>query len=352
MNLIKYTLILLLFATSCKKEEKDDQVITGKDGFKNGLLVLNEGLFQHNNSSLTWVDLENGEVTENLFLNINDRLLGDTGNDMVSYGGKIYITVTGSSTLEILDKKSLKSIGQIQFNYNNQSQEPRKIAYHENAIYVTSFDGYVTAIDTTSLNITKRIKVGRNPEGICVSNQSLYVANSGGLDFQNPDTTVFQIDLNTLNVVDTFTVGKNPGAIIADEFDNVYVVKRGDYASDPAELIRINTQSKTITNLGITATSLSMRNNQLYLSYFDHGSGSSAVSIYDCASQTIITNNFINNQDITTLYGVTPYLEDELICQDAMDFTNTGYLRFFNLTGQLTNSIKVGLNPNTTIHYE
>lgn len=350
MNSIKYFFIALLFLTSCKKETTEDTPLS--NNLKNGILVLNEGLFQHNNSSLSWVDLSTNEVTNDVFLDKNSRPLGDTGNDMIVYGGKIYIAVTGSSTVEVLEKKTLKSVKQIQFNYNNQSQEPRKLAFHEGNVFVSSFDGYVSVIDTASLNINKRIKVGRNPEGICVSNQSLYVANSGGLDFQNVDTTVFEIDLNSMNVVDTFIVGGNPGSIISDNFNNVYVVKRGDYSSDPSELIRINTIDKTVTNLGIAVSTLSKRGDLLYLSYFNHNTASSEVSIFDCSTQTLVNPNFINNQVITTLYGVTPFKNDQIICLDAMSFTNTGYLRFFNQSGNLTKNIQVGLNPNSIIHYE
>lgn len=350
MNSIKYIFIVLLFLTSCKKDKSQESKMN--KSMKNGILVLNEGLFQHNNSTLSWVDLSNNEVHNDVFLEKNNRPLGDTGNDMIVYGGKIYIAVTGSSTVEVLDKNTLKSVKQIQFNYNNQSQEPRSLAYHNGKVFVSSFDGYVSAIDTASFQITKRIKVGRNPEGICVSNHSLFVANSGGLDFQNVDTTVFEIDLNSMSIVDTFFVGKNPGSIIADDFNNVYVVKRGDYSANPSELIRINTVDKTVTNLGIAVSTMSKRGNLIYLSYFNHSNSTSAVSIFDCATQTLINPNFINNQDITTLFGVVPYKTYELICLDAMSFTNTGYLRFFNQSGNLTNSIKVGLNPNSIIHYE
>jgi len=341
--------IALLFFTSCKKEENKPSVA---ENYTNGILVLNEGLFQHNNSSLSWLDLSTNEVTTDLFLSINNRPIGDTGNDMLLYGSKLYIAVTGSSTIEVLDRNSLKSIKQIPFNYNNQSQEPRKLVVHNGKVFVSSFDGYVTAIDTSSLQITKRIKVGRNPEGMCISNNSLYVANSGGLDFGNSDTTVFEIDLSSLNIIDTFVVGDNPGDMIADDYNNVYLVKRGNNGSNPSELVRINTTNKSVVNLGIPVTTIAKRGGLLYLSHFNYNTNSSTVSIFDCSSQTLINPNFISNQDLTTLYGVIPYKSDQLICIDAMSFTNSGYLRFFNSSGQLTNSFNVGLNPNSIIHYE
>src|SRR5690554_7499977 len=57
------------------------------------------------------------------------------------------------------------------------------------SVFVSSYDGYVSAIDTSSLTVTNRIKVGRNPEGICISNNSLFVANSGGLDYKDRKST-------------------------------------------------------------------------------------------------------------------------------------------------------------------
>lgn len=351
MNSIKYLLVILLFFVSCKKDNTTPDNEKGKS-YKNGILVLNEGLFQQNNSSLSWLDLVTKEVKKDIFLTINDRPLGDTGNDMILYGGKIYIVVTGSSTIEVIDKNTLESIKQIQFNYNNQAQQPRQITSYEGKVFVSSFDGYVTAIDTTTLKIKKRIKVGRNPEGIYVLNHSLYVSNSGGLDADNLDSTVFEINLNTLSVVDTFVVGKNPGDIIGDDYNNIYVVKRGDYNNDLSELVRINTTDHSVVNLGLSTTTLAKKGDLLYLSEYNFNTASSKVALFDCSSQSIVDPSFISNQDITTLYGVVPYESNQLICIDAMNFTNSGYLRFFNSSGQLTKNYNVGLNPNSIIIYQ
>ncbi len=330
---------------SCKKDVVENPI---PNQFSDGLLVLNEGLFHQNNSTLDWIDLKTEEVSSNIFESINQRLLGDTGNDLLLYGGKIYIAATTSSTVEILNRNDLKSIKQISFNYNNQAQEPRYFAKHKNKVFVTSFDGYVSAIDTTTLNVTKRIKVGRNPDGICISGNSIFVANSGGLDFGNMDSTVMQIDLNTLEVVDTFVVGENPGRMIADDYGNAYVVKQGDYINNPSELVKINTQTKEIVNLQIPATSIAKDGDKLYISHYDFNTGNSIVSIYNSASQSLENPNFINSNSIETLYGIFPF-EGGIICLDAMNYTNSGYLRFFDSNGTLKKSIHVGLNPTAIL---
>lgn len=350
MNSIKYILILLLFV-GCKKDEIEPSEDLPSN-YSNGILVLNEGLFQQNNSTLSWIDLNSNEIRQDLFLEINDRLLGDTGNDLKRYGGKVYIVVNASSTVEVLDAYTLKSLKQIQLNYQSQGQQPRRIAFWSGKAYVSSYDGYVNIIDTNSLNVTNRIEVGQNPEDLTVMNDHLFVSNSGGLSFPNVDSTVFQIDLNTNQVVDTFVVGKNPGDIISDGNQNIYVVKRGDFNTNPSELIKINVSTGIIENTSLPASTLSKDENYMYISYYNYNSSNSSVSLFELNTETLINSNLIGSNDITTLYGSFGFKNGQIICLDAANFTNTGFLKLFNQSGSLTSSYQVGLNPNKILIYE
>ena len=107
MRLNSLVVIILIILSSCKKEINPSTEISK---LENGMLVLCEGLFQQNNSSLSWINLQNEEVDVDFFNSKNGRLLGDTGNDMQIYGGKIYIVVNNSNTLEILSKSTGESI--------------------------------------------------------------------------------------------------------------------------------------------------------------------------------------------------------------------------------------------------
>lgn len=343
-------MFVILVVLACNKEEETDSPAASK--YTNGLLVLHEGLFQQNNSTLAWVDLETKEVVNDLFLEKTGRLLGDTGNDMKRYGGKIYIVVNASSTLEIIDAATFESVKQIDMTYKEKAQQPRRITFIKNKAYISSFDGYVNVVDTASLSITQRIKVGANPEGITSYQDFVYVANSGGLNFPEVDSTVYKIDASTKTVVDSFHIGANPGGVEVDQDGNVYVVKRGNYDDDPAELIFVNSSSGEVTNLGISASGITKKENQLYISYFDHDTQNSNVSLYDMGSKSIVSNALVDGSEIQTLYGLLPFVDNTLICLDAMGYTNSGYLIFFDENGTLTQRISVGLNPNTVIHYE
>lgn len=351
MNFSKWIIIALLFV-ACNKEDKNNEEDNTSDEVNNGLLVLNEGLFQQNNSTLSWVDFATDNVKSDVFLNKNNRLLGDTGNDIKRYGGKIYIVVNASSTVEILDAKTLKSIKQIDMTYNGVAQQPRYIDFYQNKAYISSFDGYVNELDTSQLKITKRLAVGANPEGISIANDIAYVANSGGLNFPDVDTTVYAIDLTNFTIQDTFVVGENPGRVVAHESGNVYVVKRGDHGSNPSELIHINTNNGEVTNTGVSASGIFRFDDEMLITYLDESSQNSTVASFDLNSNSITQNNIIDGSEIQTLYGISRLPDGTIVCMDAMGYTNAGYLRFFTPNGSLKKSINVGLNPNNVIYYE
>lgn len=89
--------------------------------------------------------------------------MGDTANDMALYGGKLYIVVNVSSTIEVIDFQTGVSIKQIpMLAENGSSRQPRHITFHKDKAYVCSYDGTVARIDTTSLEIDALTKAGRN----------------------------------------------------------------------------------------------------------------------------------------------------------------------------------------------
>lgn len=340
----------MLLCFSCKKKLEEPTNNTFE--LEDGILVLNEGLFQQNNSSISWVNLSNQEVITDIFLKKNERYLGDTGNDMQVYGGKIYVVVSSSSTIEVLDKTNLKSIKQIQLHYNNQAQQPRSIAFYGKKAYVTSYDGFVNVIDTASFIVEQRILVGANPEGIAVVNDHLYVANSGGLNWPNVDSTVYAIDLNTHLISHTFHVGANPGALVGGSNGQIYVIKRGNYSADPSELVIIDPINQIISNTGIPATLLASSGNKIYIGYYNYTTQQSQVSILSQVSNTIMEPNAISGHSIQTLYGIQPLNDGRFICLDARGFTNLGEALLFDATGNFYQAHQVGLNPNKILYYE
>jgi YVTN family beta-propeller protein len=355
MRLIKFIFILLLIV-GCKKKNptKVDDSKLDSSLLKNGMLVLCEGLFQQNNATISWVDFSNNITDDLFFTNKTGRLLGDTGNDMKIYGGKIYVVVNVSSTIEVLDKSNGKSLKQISMMNGNIAKQPRSIAFYGSNAFVTCFDGYVDVIDTTSLSITKRIKVGSNPEGLTVSNSKLYVTNSGGLNTTKLDSTVSIINLISLEEIEKIIVGENPGSIITGSKGDVFVIARGDYSSIPSRLLRINSSSDKVESIfPFEISGMEKMEDNLVLTYKSNGSSINKIGIFDPIKEVFINSELINTTNFTTLYGVQYRSSNKkLYCLDAMSYTNSGYVKVFSSTGIFETSYHVGLNPSKLLFYE
>ncbi len=348
-------LIISIFLISCKKEKDvPNPPGTTQSALKNGLLVLNEGLFQQNNSSLSWVDMSTGSVENQFFESKAGRLLGDTGNDMKRYGGKIYIVVNVSSTVEVMDANTGAAIKQISMMSNGVAKQPRNIVFKGSKAYVSCFDGYVDVLDTSSLSIEKRIKVGLNPEGLEISNNKLYVANSGGLNGPKMDSTVSVVDIASLQEIKKIVVGQNPGGVVRDEQGDIYVIARGNYGSIPSRMVRINTTNDVVENtFSFDASGFSIMGSNILISYIDKNTSKKKVALFDPISESISNSNFMDLSQVTTLYNIiySPSLK-KIYCLDAMNYTNTGYVRVYSSSGSYENSYHVGLNPNSILIYE
>ncbi len=352
MRLIKYLLLVVVLLVSCKKKEpkpENTPVV-----LKNGMLVLCEGLFQQNNSTVSWVDFSSGDIDNQFFQTKAGRMLGDTGNDIQRYGGKIYIIVNVSSTIEVLNASTFEPIEQISMIENNIAKQPRYIVFKNGKGYITCYDGYVDVLDTASLTITNRIKVGENPEGLTIVNHTLYVANSGGLSFPDVDSTLSVVDLVTETETMKITIGKNPGQVIADNQGDVYVITRGDYSTIPTAITRVSSQTNTVLEyLNINASEIEKKGDQFLIANYDFNTQTSNVSLFDPQTESVLNSSFIDNSGITTLYGITYNpINDKIYISDAMEFTNTGYIREYSSSGTYIQSYHVGLNPNNIVFYD
>lgn len=166
--------------TSCSDD--NDGPETYLQEYSTGAYVVNSGnMYSKIESSLTAIDYASSTATQKVFKAANGRPLGDTANDGIVYGNKIYLAVDQSNTIEVIDKKTKRSIKQIKTTEllgNAEGVHPRHIIADGGKVYFTTYGGYVAAVDTTSFALQKKWQVGSYPEGLVIGNGNLYVANS------------------------------------------------------------------------------------------------------------------------------------------------------------------------------
>lgn len=345
-------LLILLCLFSCKKDEQIIPEATPVETFKNGILVLNEGLFQQNNSNLSWINLSSGEVNNQLFEQKTNRQLGDTGNDLKRYGNKIYIVVNVSGTIEVLDATSGQSIKQIMMVENGTPKQPRFITFYGGKGFISCFDGFVDVLDTATLEITQRIPVGANPDGIACANNKIYVCNSGGLSYPNVDSTLSIIDPVSMTETNRIVVGKDPTRVIAGPNNNLFIISRTGFNTLNQQLVKVNAQTEsidTIYNWNIASIDRVENNFIIHITT----SGNASLQLFDPINETILDANFIDVNLFDTYYGAHFNPANNFIyCFDASSYTNTGMIRVFDVNGNLQNNYQVSLNPSKIICYD
>lgn len=166
--------------TSCSDD--NDGPETYLQEYSTGAYVVNSGnMYNKIESSLTAIDYASSTAKQKVFKAANGRSLGNTANDGIVYGNKIYLAVDQSNTIEVIDKKTKQSIKQIKTTDllgKAEGAEPRHIIADGGKVYFTTYGGYVAAVDTTDFALQKKWKVGNYPEGLVFGNGNLYVANS------------------------------------------------------------------------------------------------------------------------------------------------------------------------------
>lgn len=353
---ISYLAFCLCFMASC--DDMKDKIPNGglpQTNETSSIYVLSEGLFNMNNSTLAMYNFSTKEVFTDYFSTINKRGLGDTAGDMALYGSKIYVMVNVSSQIEVIDVNTGKSLKQIpMFDENGGERQPRHVDFYQGKAYICSFDGTVAKLDTTTLNIEAFVKVGLNPDGICVANNKLYVSNSGGLNYPNYGNTVSVIDISTFKEIKKIPVGLNPDIIRADNEGDVYLVSRGDYGANGYKFQRINSTTDSMVDSfdEINALNFTIHNDTAYIYNYDFAKAASWIKVFDCKQEKIISDKFITDETVIQ----TPYAIDvnptngDVYIADACQYTVWGDVICFDRTGKFKFRIKeIGLNPNKII---
>lgn len=332
------------------------------NGSIKGMFLLNEGNMGNNKCTLDFLDYSQGIYKRNIYAERNPSVvkeLGDVGNDLQIYGGKLYAVINCSHFIEVMDVENARHLGKIDV------LNCRYITFNEGKAYVSSYagpvqldpnarPGKVVEVDTASLAITREVVVGYQPEQMVVKDGKLYVANSGGYRFPNYDRTVSVIDLRTFKVIKTIDVAINLHRMALDRYGMIYVSSRGDYYNVKSDIFVIDTQTdKVVRSLGISASNFCLSGDSLYTISTEWSkvtsSNTISYSIYDVKKKSIVSRNFITDgteKEITIPYGIAVNPETkELFVTDAKTYVIPGTLYCFSPQGRKRWKIRTGDIP-------
>lgn len=357
MKKLNFSLLLFVFVflVSCRTDEyiireEQENLAQPENTAIKGFYLLNEGNMGTNKATLDFFDYTTGTYRRNIYGEINPTVikeLGDVGNDIQIYGGKMYAVINVSNKIEVLDAKTAKRIKTIQL------ENCRYITFKNGKAYASSYAGPVSLdpnaplgkvaeIDTVSLSIQREVTVGYQPEEMEIIGNQLFVANSGGYKYPNYDRTVSVVDLSTFKETKKIDVAINLHHVKKDNYGDLYVTSRGDYYTIPSSLYLVDPITGTVKkDFHIGISEMTIVNDKLYyygneFNYNTH-TYKKSFGIIDVKTEQIISNKVIDQEyvdAIKTPYGiaVNPITEDIYIT-DARNYVSTGFVYCFDRNG-------------------
>lgn len=352
-----FCIALPLLVSSCREDETifltENEQITSpvENGEMMGFFLLNEGNMGMNLATIDYFEYPTGTYFRDIYSEKNPTVvkeLGDVGNDMKMYGNKLYAVINYSNKIEVMNVHTAKRITDISV------PNCRYLAFNKDKAYISSYagqvaidpnagPGFVAEIDTTTLEVTRKITVGYQPEEMVVSNGKLYVANSGGYRAPNYDKTVSVIDLNTFEILKTIDVDINLHRMQIDKRGDIYVSSRGNYDNIPSRLYVIDSNTdKLKQRLDIPIGDMYLCGDSLYFystTSASPGNSAATYGILDTQTKNIITNNFITDgtdKNIMMPYGLAVNPETrEIYVTDAQNYVVSGYIYCFSSNGKI-----------------
>ena len=350
-----------------------EEVGGSESGAIAGFFLINEGNMGSNKCTLDYYDYASGIYSKNIFPQRNPSValsLGDGGNDVEIYGGKLYAVVNRSNIVEVMDVATARHIGQIDI------PNCRYIAFEGGNAYVSSYAGpfgvdptsrlgYVAKVDTTTLRVVDTCTVGYQPEEMAVVGRKLYVANSGGYRYPDYDNTVSVINLDSFKESKKIEVAINLHRMEKDIHGNVWVSSRGDYYTIPSRTYVIDSATDRVMHeIQIPVADMAICGDSLYVysSEWNYATQSSdvAYAIVNTSNFSVVSNNFITDgtdASIISPYGLAVNPSNrEILLTDAGDYVTPGIVYCFSPDGKKKWSATTGDIPShmafTTKHLE
>lgn len=313
-----------------------------------GLVILNEGSWGMNNSSVIAYDSETDAMTDR-FCNANGKNLGDTAQDIIVLGDDIYIAVSESRLVFVtgrdfrIKKEIVAADGDIRLS-------PRYFATDGRKVYVTYYEGYLGEINPEAGYSVRTTSVGPNPEGVAYVSGKLYVANSGGYDYPSYNNTISVVDASSFKEITTIEVNANPCRIFANAAGTaLYVSSFGNYSDIPPMLQSVSPGDGHVRNIdcgGVSAIAYG-KYDKLYVlcSGYDSSWNRLPGVVYTYNASTGDREGTFAD-GIDNAYKVSADIGTGYVFVTSSDYNTTGDISVYTSAGEKIVSLDTqGINP-------
>ena len=370
--------IALVAAAGCRKEDtlrflpgengepSDYEVVDAAvdaSAKPSGIYLVNQGNQGSNKARLDFLNFHNGFYIRDVFTEYNPEVvkgLGDTGNDVQVYKGKVFVVVNGSHKVEIMDAYSMKRLAQVDI------PNCRFIAFDGNCAYVTSYvakdaeslktqKGALYCIDLDTYKVTGQVTVGYQPEQLVIMDGKAYVANSGGY-VAGYDDTVSVVDLKSMKVEYDIKVAINLGLMLVDAEGTIWVSSQGnfsDVSSTLNYLVKKGDKYELGDSVNVPVSSMALAGDKIYVIGSTYTpptwKPTTTYNIVNVKTRELESGSFITDgteSDIATAFTVTVNPGNgDIYVTDAKDYVSSGTLHCYTGSGKHKWSVRTGDIP-------
>lgn len=303
------------------------------------ILVLSEGNFTKGNSDLCAINVESGQVSEDVFSVINKRPLGDVGQSMAIINDKIYAVLNNSAKIEVFDAKTYKQEATI---LDTEKQiSPRYIAkLSDKQALVTNLSNKMILINLESNTIEKYIPTESSTEQLVVVGTKVFIASGASILVADVN------NLENLRKIDASAGGSSK--LVVDKNNKIWVINSaGLQCIDPTT----ETVIKTIplSDIRISSFAVRLETDATKSKLYFNGSKDNADYIFEVAIDATAmpeTALFeLKKDEVKTLYNIGISSEGFVYICDVLDYSQRGLLHKFDTKGELLKSYTVGIIP-------
>ena len=344
INYLLFAFALFLFA--CKSDDDNSQPPVVTPAGAELILVGNEGGFMAGNAELTLINRDSATVYQNVYASSNnDEELGDVLQSMYVHQNDIYLVLNNSGKVEVVDRNNFENKRTI-----SGMSSPRYMLFvNDQKAYVSDLaDNGIHVVNPSNGTYTSMINTETWIEHMVAHNGEVWCTapNTDKLYFLNMDDETFSGNV---------TLSQGVSDIGKDKNNNFWVMSQGTWSEpyiEPA-IHHINGSTKEVvatysfpTGTGFGGN-LTMSADGEHVLYLLNGKiYKMSISATELPSQPFIEKSgvFFYTLSVNGDSG-------EIALTDAVDFSQTGKVYFYNADGTAKDSYEAGVVPRSVLWF-